>query len=433
MVRSWFNVSVCLAATALMGAWPVRGDDKIDVKKADVVGHSERTVELAKQICNNTVTVRISSQADVKKAAKAKEDADGDHGKFGVTVCSGIALGRGRIVTFSTATPASRYRITLPQGDQAEAKLEVVDYYSGLLLLRIERGKLPGIARTDVKPQVGATIITAAAAGLEGPAVSVGTVSATQRTIGRRGLPPLLECDVRTTETSSGAGVIDVQGRLVGIVAATDSDGQRQGWTYAVPVSHITRLVRSVQEGRLVELKRRRPTVGWTLGPGDDKDSVVIYRVVEGGPAAKAGIKRGCVLLETEQRRIRNAYQAVNLILKKQPGDNISCVVQENGKPRKVEVTLGGAASVPASSFGANERELYPLDLLLRMDNKQRLEKRRVRMTETELLRRQLDAYQMMLKQQQGELKRRAKQQTETDERLKQLRKEISKLKDESK
>ncbi len=116
---------------------------------------------------------------------------------------------------------------------------------------------------------------------------------------------------------------MDRAGRLIGIVAASTVAGERPGWTYAVPMSHVRRLLAAEKAGPAIELKRHRPAVGFTLGPAE-KEGVVQVEHVDGGPAARAGIRKGDLIVEVDGRRIRSAYQAVDRIMVKQPGDKLT-------------------------------------------------------------------------------------------------------------
>jgi S1-C subfamily serine protease len=388
--------------------------------------------KLAELLTANTLTVRISVTPDAKAKGDSAKSTRPDSGKLlpakaagpptketakantssDVIVCTGIALGDGHVVTFCNAPMAARYRVTLPQGKQAEATLRVVDHYSGLRLLGITGAKLTGLRPVDQPPKVGAPVMCASAEGLERPSISVGIVGANDRIVGQDALPPLLQCDVRTTETSSGAAIVDASGRLLGIVAATDAPGEQRGWTYAVPAAHLRRLLASRREGVLIELKRRRPTVGWTLGPGEAKDTVVVERIVKDGPADKAGVTRGVILKEVDGRVIRNTYQAVNLILNKQPGDKVSLVCEKGGQQEHASLTLGGGAEISPSIWSAayNRRasgNLYRLDTTVRVNNdNKKIEPAGPRRSQTEMLRGQLDAFQLLILRQQEEIRR---------------------------
>ncbi|MCH5374509.1 MAG: S1C family serine protease, partial [Planctomycetes bacterium] len=123
------------------------------------------------------------------------------------------------------------------------AALRVLDEYTGLALLETDRAMPGTITCTDALPPIGSWVLSAAAWGTEPPAVSVGILGADERTLPGTNYPPLLQCDLRTAETSSGAGVVDGKGHLIGVVVATDAEQGNRGWTYAVPAAHVQRLM----------------------------------------------------------------------------------------------------------------------------------------------------------------------------------------------
>lgn len=320
----------------------------------------------AEQLSAATCTVRIAvtknaapnaaqpgtnvpgSGSDVSTERRAAEE---------ITVCTGVSLGDGLLVTFFPA-PADlldhppRVRVTLPGGEQATAQPRVIDRTSQLLLLEITNAKLPALKLAAQAPKVGSPLLTAAAAGVEAPAVSVGTLAAAERSLSNVDLPPLLQCDLRTMETSSGAGVVNRTGELVGVIAAVAPAGQNSnGWSYALGTRHLERLRKAFTAGKTIELKRQRPMAGFTLGAGDAEGVVRVERVQPDGPAAKMGIAVGDIVLEADELKLRSAYQAVDMILRKQPGDTVKLLVDRGGQRRTVELELIGAASPQVASL----------------------------------------------------------------------------------
>jgi S1-C subfamily serine protease len=292
------------------------------------------TEDAAERLIAATVTVR----AVTAPAAETKE----------VMVCSGVSLGRGLIVTVQSMPPSDaampRYRVTVKGGDQADASLRVIDRHSGLVLMEIDNRELAGLELAREATKIGGRVLTAAAAGIEDPAVSAGILGATDRTPTGIDLPPLLQCDVRTTETASGSAVVNERGELLGIVVAADSPAARGGWTYALPVRHVESILAAKVDGKLIEIKRRRPVIGFTIGAGAKEGSVLVERVDRNGPAAVAGIRPGDEIAQADGRKIRSAYQAIDLILKKQPGDQMAFTVTREGKAFNVNVLLDGGA-----------------------------------------------------------------------------------------
>jgi S1-C subfamily serine protease len=300
---------------------------------------------VAEKLLATTVTVRISAPKPVPVSAEPSSESM--RPADSIFLASGVSLGRGLIVTFYNSPGAARFRATLPDGEQADAELRVTDDYSGLRLIEIANQRLPGLELAAANSQsaelsIGMPVMTAAAMGIERPVVSLGILGGTDRALGGSGLPPLLLCDVRTTETSSGAAIVNRDGKLIGVAAAVSSPDQRSGWTYAVPVRHVERLVASRVDKQQVVLRRQRPTAGLTLGAGVKEGTVRVERVDAGGPADLAGIRSGDLLLDVEGHKIRSAYQAVDLILKKQPGDQVQLQLEQQGRNRQLALTLGG-------------------------------------------------------------------------------------------
>jgi S1-C subfamily serine protease len=311
----------------------------------------------AEKLQTATVTVRVGVAAeadgtDATQPAERGDDAVAPASR--VSVFTGVSLGDGLVVTALIAASDARIRITLAGGEQAQAKAVVLDEFSGLALLKLDRTDVPTVERTAEAPKVGSWVISAAAWGAEKPVVMLGLVSGVDRSLPGGSYPPLLQCDMRTAETSSGAGVVNRQGQLLGIVVAADSPEQRRGFAYAVPVSHVERLLRKLAEKEdddsIILLRRQRPVVGMDLMPEDS--GIIVKRVTEGSPAERAGIRVGDKVLAADGVKIRSVYQAVRPILFKQPGDVITFVVEQESGVRSVDVVLGGGVSVDAGADG---------------------------------------------------------------------------------
>jgi S1-C subfamily serine protease len=263
-----------------------------------------------------------------------------------------VCVRDGRIVTAALAGSDTRIRLTLPSGTQSDAKVQLIDEYSGLALLKADTKGLTPLAAAETAPKVGGNVLTAAAWGVEQPLVSQGIVGGVDRTRVGGSYPPLLQCDLRTMETSSGSAVVNREGQLLGIVVAADDAEARRGWTYAVPASHVERILRAADEQKgdgVIVLKRRRPVVGMVLD--QEGESIVVQRLTAGGPAEKAGFKVGDQILMTEGVAIRSVYQAVLPSLYKQPGDTMNFRVVRDGAMHDLTVVLGGGVEFSSIPF----------------------------------------------------------------------------------
>lgn len=309
----------------------------------------------AQKLQRATATVRIWSveteeerqdEPATPKQAQPGETADKESARV-VTVCTGVFVGKDLLITAAFLGSDAAVRLTLPGGKQAPAQLLVIDEYSGLALLKTDGSQGSPLEFASAPSSVGDELLTAAAWGVEEPLLSRGILSGTDRQRLGPSYPPLLQCDLRTTETSSGAAVVNSHGQLVGILVATDRPESQRGWAYAVPASHVQRILsaaESQKSGSVTILKRRRPFVGMVLDQVDE--SIVVQRVTDGGPAAKAGIKPGDHILASGGVEIRSVYQAVLPTLSLQPGDTLPLRIQRGDQVQEVTVILGGGIEV---------------------------------------------------------------------------------------
>lgn len=428
--RVWLASALCAGAIACsVGGVNANGDDR------------PNTEQIAARLQQVTVTLRIAAPAanDAAETSTARTES--------ITVTSGVGLSHGAIITFARVPLDARCRATLPDGEQAEARLRVVDEYSGLSLLQIEHD-LPGLDLASEPPALGAAVVTAAAAGIEQPTVSLGIVAGTDRSLAGTGLPPLLQCDLRTTDSSSGAAVVDSHGRLVGVIAGMMVAPEQRGWTYAVPAAHVQRLVRAQDksDSDVVVLRQQRPSVGLTLGPSEKEGMVRVDRLAPGGPAEQAGIRQGDLVLRADGRRIRSAYQAVSLILKKQPGDAVDFLIERDGRQQTVAVTLGGSQASGTVQVGpqlmvrANGRQIEVQNgaRVAELAGQPQPDRSaavppaaRIARDEASLLRAQIDAFAKVIERLQAELDRRETAQRDTNALIKSLTDEVTRLREQ--
>ena len=328
----------------------------------------------AERLQHAVVTVRVQAGVAGRERAAAPQGAGDDvvgeaaaspksDSGARVTVCTGVLLERGLIVTPIYAGSDCQIRVTLAGGEQATARVRVIDEYSGLSLLKTDNIAATGLPLAETLPKLGGWVLSGSGWGAEQPVISFGIVSGAAVTVPNSAYPPLIRCDLRTAETSSGAAVVDARGRLVGIIVLSDHSRQNGGWTYAVPVRHVRRLVRTLGESdaaadSIVVLKRRRPEVGMVLeGNGEE---VVVGRVRPNSPADKAGIQVGDRILAADDVKIRSVYQALRPVLKKQPGDTVKFLVKRHDTTTPIQVVLGGGIELPSAPFDTLSKLIRP-------------------------------------------------------------------------
>jgi S1-C subfamily serine protease len=327
----------------------------------------------AKRLSQATVMVRMSL-ADHGKPSREESVREESPGKSSrashasrrerTTIGSGVVVAENLVVTAIRPDRGCRFVLTLPGGTRAAGELCVVDANSSLTLLKVtadeqSKAALPQVALSAKQPALGARLLAASAWGAEPPSVSLGVLGGVDRFVPGAGLPPLVQCDVHTTETSLGAGIVNVDGELVGIVAACDGRGGNARWTYAVPAEHVRRLLDARRDGALVEIPRQRPHAGIELRQVGGSDVIVVRRVTEGGPAAKAGIEAGDVVAKLDGQPASSVLEAARLVACRKPGDAVEFEIRRGAQVLDCVVTLEQGDREPMFSY-ATKRKSNP-------------------------------------------------------------------------
>jgi hypothetical protein len=149
-----------LTVPALLVAMPLWGAEPLD------------SVAVAEKLVKSTVTLRISNVVSEEMALEPGQRLP--PAADSIYLASGVSLGRGLIITFSTAPMSARFRATLANGQQSDAELRVADDYSGLRLIEVPHRDIAGLEVASAPVDVGSPIMCAAAMGVEAPVVSAG-------------------------------------------------------------------------------------------------------------------------------------------------------------------------------------------------------------------------------------------------------------------
>ncbi len=219
---------------------------------------------------------------------------------------SGIIWQKNFILTSSEGVRADEgIRVLFPDGRVADARLQGRDPGTDLALLEADTGDLaPATFASDDSLKVGRLVLAVGRTANTGPIASFGIISGVsgewQSWRGGR-LDPFVRLDVGVYPTSSGGGVVDATGDLVGVV----STGLSRSSVLAVTPKTIDRVAKGLQEKGHVS----RPYLGISLQPvtlpRDLKDKfqltqetgIMILGIEPDGPAAAAGLILGDVLI----------------------------------------------------------------------------------------------------------------------------------------
>ena len=265
----------------------------------------------------------------------------------------------GIIVTnFHVIRGAEEIVVGLADRREFEASVLRADERTDLAILRIETNgeRLPFLEMKDSDDiEVGDIVLAIGNPFGVGQTVTQGIISAVARTMG--GISDFrffIQTDAAINPGNSGGALVALDGRLVGINSAIFSrDGGSNGIGFAIPSNMVQTVVAGVGSGgRLVRawLGASGQTVTNELAPSlglPRPVGVALTDVFPGGPADKAGLRRGDVVLRVEGREVTD-NEALRFRIATQPiGQTVKLTLWRGGREGVLPVTLTGPIENP--------------------------------------------------------------------------------------
>lgn len=247
---------------------------------------------------------------------------------------------------------ADDIKVRLMDGREFEAEVKGKDENTDLAVLKIKASDLPAIKMGDSdKLRVGEWVL--AIGSPLGPelhhTVTAGIVSAKGRS--GEGLSPFvdfIQTDAAINPGNSGGALVNLDGELVGInTAIVTKTGGFMGIGFAIPSRIVQKVTRDILEkGRVlrgwlgVVIQNITPELAKVYGL-EKPEGVIVSRVVENSPAAKAGLKPQDIVVEFNGRPVKSVTQLTSLVSASDPGTTVRLTILRDGKRKTVEVKLG--------------------------------------------------------------------------------------------
>ena len=231
------------------------------------------------------------------------------------------------------------------------AKLVGSDPPSDLAVLRISAGDLPVLELGDSdQVRVGDVCLAVGNPLGVGQTVTSGIVSAKGRATGisNGSFEDFLQTDAPINQGNSGGALVDTRGALIGINSQILSPtGANIGIGFAIPSnmakSVLNQLVGKgkVQRGMMgVSIQAVTSDLAQSLGMPAAR-GIVVNSVNAGGPAEKAGLKTGDVILQLNGKDVADTNEFRNQIAAMGPGTEVSLSIWRDGREQQVRVRLG--------------------------------------------------------------------------------------------
>jgi serine protease Do len=261
-----------------------------------------------------------------------------------------IVSGDGYILTNAHVVDGAD-EVTVRLTDKREFKAKIIgaDKRTDVALIRIEASGLPAVKLGDpAQLKVGEWVVAIGSPFGFDNSVTAGIVSAKGRSLPQENYVPFIQTDVAINPGNSGGPLFNMRGEVVGINSQIYSrSGGYMGVSFAIPIDvamEIQSQLRAsgkVSRGRLgVVIQEVNKELAESLGLSKPMGAVV-NAVEKGGPADKAGLEPGDVILKFDGKPINASADLPRLVAATKPGTRSSLQVWRKGTTRDIAVTVG--------------------------------------------------------------------------------------------
>ncbi|MBP6368098.1 MAG: Do family serine endopeptidase [Nitrosomonas sp.] len=245
---------------------------------------------------------------------------------------------------------ADEVEVALVDGRKTKASIIGSDPETDLAVLKVKLEDLPAITfGQSQQVKVGDVVLAVGNPFGVGQSVTMGIVGALSRSqVGINTFEDFIQTDAAINPGNSGGALTDTSGNLIGINTAIYSrTGGSLGIGFAIPIHAAKQIMEQIiQSGGVVR--------GW-LGVSmqdmteelaesfnlDHSVGTLIASVLREGPADKAGIKPGDILIAVNGKSVKNSSEMLNLVAALPPGETVTVTVIRNKQEKSIPVKVG--------------------------------------------------------------------------------------------
>ena len=268
--------------------------------------------------------------------------------------------------------------LTVRLSDEKEYDAKIIgrDPKTDLALIKIDAKKplTPLVLGDSDSLEVGDWVLAIGNPFGLGNTVTAGIVSAKYRQIGGGPYDNFIQTDASINPGNSGGPLLDMNGKVIGVNSVIFSQsGGNIGIGFAIPINMAKQLLPQLRKGKVsrswlgVMIQNITPELKAKLGLGTDEGALV-SDVVSGGPAEKAGVKRGDVILQFDGKAIRSSRDLPFIVASTPIGKTVTVEVMRDKQRMNLQVKTEelkeeGAAAPPAEArphLGMEVQEITP-------------------------------------------------------------------------
>lgn len=267
------------------------------------------------------------------------------------------------------------------QDDLIDAEVIGTDPETDLALLKVKAENLPHLTFGNSDSlEVGEWVVAIGSPLGLNHTVTAGIVSAKGRNIQSGSYDDFLQTDASINRGNSGGPLLNMNGEVIGINTAIAQ--RAQGIGFAIPSSMAKRIISQLRDNKKVS----RGWLGVTIQNVDsatakaldmpDSNGALVNSVLEGQPAAVAGIKEGDVIVAIDGQTIEDTEQLLRKVAMLTPGNKSTITVWRDGKKADLSLTVaerdqggmakgkdGGKSSAASNLLGLKVRPLTSEDM----------------------------------------------------------------------
>jgi len=261
---------------------------------------------------------------------------------------------------------ADEVRVKLDSGAEYEAKVIGTDPETDIALIKINpKGDLPTVelGNSDAL-EVGEWVLAIGNPFGLSQTVTLGVVSALGRDIGAGKYDNYIQTDASINPGNSGGPLIDIEGRVIGINGAImpGNQGGNIGIGFAIPINMAKEILldlkskKGISRGWLgVVIQSITPELAKAMKLSST-DGALVGDVASGGPAEKAGILRGDVIVKFDGKDVKTSQALPRLVAAHKPGTPVEVVVNRAGKVKTFSLELGDLKSAEKKIGGGQQQ-----------------------------------------------------------------------------
>lgn len=268
---------------------------------------------------------------------------------------SGFIISRDGYIMSNAHVVANADEVIVRLTDKREFKAKVVgiDQRSDIALLKISAADLPVVKIGDSsKLEVGEWVVAIGSPFGFTNSVSQGIVSAKERSLPGGDVVPFIQTDVPINPGNSGGPLFNLNGEVIGINSQIYSrSGGYMGLSFAIPID----MAMKVKDDLLKHGSVKRGWLGVRIQDVtaehaksfslDKASGVLIASVEKEGPAERADLKIGDIILKLNGKEISTSGDLVRAVSDAAPGAKVKLQLWREGATKEVTVVLGDAAA----------------------------------------------------------------------------------------